>query len=164
MGHTYAKVKVYSHDQSTFDFAELLVDTGSTYTWIGADVLEKLGTRVRRTWKFRTIDGRIVERKIGDAYLEYMEEQAPTVVVFAENSDGKVLGVHALEGLRLEVDPSTEELRRSEASLALFDCSASLVKPQAKDELPNNSKAGKPQSEDKRVKRPAAIPFDRKHT
>jgi len=37
MGHTYAKVKVYSHDLSTFDFAELLVDTGSTYTWIATD-------------------------------------------------------------------------------------------------------------------------------
>ena len=120
MGHTYAKVRVYSHDLSTFDFAELLVDTGSTYTWIAADVLEKLGTRVRRTWRFKTIDGRIVERKIGDAHLEYMEEQAPTVVVFAEDGDGKVLGVHAMEGLRLEVDPSTGELRRSEASLALF--------------------------------------------
>jgi len=120
MGHTYAKVRVYGHDLSTFDFAELLVDTGSTYTWIAADVLEKLGTRVRRTWRFKTIDGRIVERKIGDAHLEYMEEQAPTVVVFAEDGDGKVLGVHAMEGLRLEVDPSTGELRRSEASLALF--------------------------------------------
>jgi len=120
MGHTYAKVKVYSHDLSSFDFADLLVDTGSTYTWIAADVLEKLGTRVRRTWRFKTIDGRIVERKIGDAHLEYMEEQAPTVVVFAEDGDGKVLGVHAMEGLRLEVDPSTGELRRSEASLALF--------------------------------------------
>jgi len=120
MGHTYAKVKVYSHDLSSFDFADLLVDTGSTYTWIAAGVLEKLRTRVRRTWKFKTIDGRIVQRRIGDAHLEYMEEQAPTVVVFAEDGDGKVLGVHALEGLRLEVDPSTGELRRSEASLALF--------------------------------------------
>jgi len=41
------------------------------------------------------------------------------VVVFAEDGDGKVLGVHALEGLRLEVDPSTGGLRKSEASLAL---------------------------------------------
>jgi predicted aspartyl protease len=39
--------------------------------------------------------------------------------VFAVKEEGKVLGVHALEGLRLEVDPSTGALRKSEASLAL---------------------------------------------
>ena len=75
--------------------------------------------KVRKVWRFRGIDGRIVERRIGDALVECEGEQAPTVVVFAEKKDGEVLGVHALEGLRLEVDPSTGALRKSEASLAL---------------------------------------------
>jgi len=119
MGHTYTKIKIYSPDLSRFDEAELLVDTGSTYTWIDGEVLEKLEVNVRKVWRLKAIDGRIIERRIGDALIECMEEQAPTVVVFAEKGDGKVLGVHALEGLRLEIDPSTGELRRSEASLAL---------------------------------------------
>jgi len=119
MGHTYVKIKVYSPDLSCFDEAELLVDTGSTYTWVDGGVLERLGVKVRKVWRFRAIDGRIIERRIGDALVECMEEQAPTVVVFAEKGDRKVLGVHALEGLRLEIDPSTGELRKSEASLAL---------------------------------------------
>jgi len=61
----------------------------------------------------------LIERRIGDTIIECLDEQAPTVAVFAEDGDGKVLGVHALEGLRLEVDPSTGSLRKSEASLAL---------------------------------------------
>jgi len=119
LGHTYAKVKIYSADLSCLEEVELLVDTGSMYTWIDQRVLEKLGVKVRRLWRFRTIDGRLLERKIGDATLECLEEQAPTMVVFAEDEDGRVLGVHALEGLRLEVDPSTGGLKKSEASLAL---------------------------------------------
>ncbi len=36
-----------------------------------------------------------------------------------EEGDAEVLGVYALEGLSLEVDPITKELRKSEAILAL---------------------------------------------
>jgi len=100
LGHTYTRVKVFSADLSRLEEVRLLVDTGSTYTWIDRKVLEKLGVKVRRFWKFRTIDGRLIERRIGDVMVECLEEQAPTVVVFAEDEDEKVVGVHALEGLR----------------------------------------------------------------
>jgi predicted aspartyl protease len=46
-------------------------------------------------------------------------EVGPSVVVFAEKEDGKLLGLHALEGMRLEVTPETGELRKAEAGLAL---------------------------------------------
>jgi len=51
-----------------------------------------LGVKVKRVWRFRVVDGRIIERRIVDALVECMEEQAPTVVVFAEEGDGKVFG------------------------------------------------------------------------
>jgi len=44
---------------------------------------------------------------------------ATRIVVFAESEDAEVLGVDALEGLRLEVDPVTKQLRKVEALLAL---------------------------------------------
>jgi len=44
--------------------------------------------------------------------------RATTVVVFAEDGDAEVLGVHAMEGLGLEVDPATRQLRKVEALLA----------------------------------------------
>ena len=50
---------------------------------------------------------------------------ATRIVVFAECEDAEVLGVDALEGLRLEVDPVTKQLRKVEALLTLrLSCSA----------------------------------------
>jgi len=51
--------------------------------------------------------------------MEYANERATRMVVFAQGEDAHVLGVDALEGLGLEVDPVTKELRKTEALLAL---------------------------------------------
>jgi len=46
MGHTVAKVKLLNpHDLSKRVELELLVNTGSTYTWIGRGRLEELGVK-----------------------------------------------------------------------------------------------------------------------
>lgn len=120
MGHTIAKVRIYnSHEATTYLDLELLVDTGSTYSWIKRKRLEDLNIKPLARWKFRTIEGRIIERDIGEAVIECLGEKATRIVVFAENSDAEVLGVDALEGLRLEVDPVTKKLRKVEALLAL---------------------------------------------
>ena len=66
----------------------------------------------------------MIERRIGDAYMECLGEAGPSVIVFAEKEDGKVLGLHALEGMRLKVDPATGELRKAEAGLALASSTA----------------------------------------
>jgi predicted aspartyl protease len=68
---------------------------------------------------FRAIDNRTVEREVGEAVVECLGRRATTIVVFAEERDNEVLGLHALEGLGLEVDPVTRELRESESILAL---------------------------------------------
>lgn len=51
--------------------------------------------------------------------VECLGRRATTVVVFALERDSEVLGLHALEGLGLEVDPVTRQLREAEAILAL---------------------------------------------
>jgi len=120
MGHTTAKVKLFNpHDLSKQIELELLVDTGNTYTWVKRDRLEKLCIKPMSKWKFRTIEGRVIERDIGEAIVECLGERATRIVVFAEKEDAEVLGVDALEGLRLEVDPITKQLRKIEALLAL---------------------------------------------
>jgi predicted aspartyl protease len=68
---------------------------------------------------FRTIDNRTIEREVGEAVVERLGRRATTIVVFAEERDNEVLGLHALEGLGLEVDPVTRELRESEPIPAL---------------------------------------------
>lgn len=119
MGHTIVKVTLYRPDMSGSEQIELLVDTGSTYTWVSNELLGKLNVEARATRKFRTIDGRRLERKVGEVPIEYMDEKATRIVVFAEKGDAEVLGVDALEGLGLEVDPTTRQLRKAEALLAI---------------------------------------------
>jgi predicted aspartyl protease len=68
---------------------------------------------------FRTIDNRTIEREVGEAVVERLGRRATTIVVLAEERDNEVLGLHALEGLGLEVDPVTRELRESEPIPAL---------------------------------------------
>jgi len=120
MDHTVAKVKLYNpHDLSKSTAIELLVDTGSMYTWVRHEKLGKIGIRPIDKRKFRTINNRVVECKISEAIAECLNRKATTIVVFAEETDSEVLGLHALEGLGLEVDPVTKQLKEAEAILAL---------------------------------------------
>jgi len=119
LGHTTAKVTLHSPDTTKSKQIELLVDTGSTYTWISSIILERLNVEAKTARKFKTIDGRLLERKVGEVLIEYMGERATRMVVFADKGDAEVLGVDALEGLGLEVDPITKQLRKAEALLAL---------------------------------------------
>jgi len=120
VGHTYTKAKVFNPNRlSKFVEVELMVDTGSRYTWISKDTLETLDLRPEKTAKFRTIDGRVLERHTGIAIIECADERTGTTVVFGEKNDVQVLGVHSLEGLRLEIDPYTGELKPIPVILAV---------------------------------------------
>ena len=119
MGHTFAKVKLYNpKDPSKALDLNLIVDTGSTYTWVRRARLSGLELKPMGKRVFKTIEGKLIEREIGEALIECKGEKATTIIVFAEEGDVEVLGVYALEGLGLEVDPATKELRKSEAILA----------------------------------------------
>ncbi|MFQ6086136.1 MAG: retroviral-like aspartic protease family protein [Candidatus Bathyarchaeia archaeon] len=119
MGHAYVKIRIYNLPLSKYEDVELLVDTGSTYTWVPTEVLNRLGIKREDSRNFRTIEGKVIERSVGMGFVECMDRRAPTVLVFAEEGDARVLGVHALEGLGLEVDPTTKELRKVRAVLAI---------------------------------------------
>lgn len=90
--------------------SDVLVDTGSEYTWVPRSVLESLGVVVRRTQRFVLADGRWIERDIGYALVRAGGAEAPDLVVFAEAEDLILLGVHSLEGMNLRVDPVRKEL------------------------------------------------------
>jgi len=119
MGTTYALIKVHNKEKTNVKELNLLVDTGSTYTWIHRKHLEGLSILPERRHKFETIEGRLVERDVGIAYVEYENVTVPTMVVLAEENDKEVLGLHALEGLALEVDPTQNKLKKAEAILAI---------------------------------------------
>ena len=66
-------------------------------------------------WKFKKVEGKVIERDIGKAVVECLGERATPIVVFAE--DGGAGGaVHTRHGgLRLEAGPATGQLRKVEA-------------------------------------------------
>lgn len=120
MGHTTAAVKICNPQDGTKCVeTELIVDTGITYTWIRRERLEAIGVKPSKARKFRTIEGRTIEREVGEAVIECLGESAMSIVVFAERDDVEVMGVVALESLALEVDPVTRQLKKAESLLAL---------------------------------------------
>ena len=120
MGETRIRVRIKCRpEDEKFKELSLLVDTGAAYSWIPSDILRRLGVKPSRKAKFKTIEGRVIERDVGHVFIEYEGETAPTTVVFAEKEDGSVFGLHGMESLGLEVDPTTGEIRKSEALLAL---------------------------------------------
>ena len=116
MGHIYADVTVHGRRGRKANL-RLLVDTGASYSWLPSTLLESLGVRPMRTDRFELGDNRVIRRRVGEAVVEILGLRATTIVVFARRSDANVLGVHALEGLGLEVDPYRERLKRMETLL-----------------------------------------------
>jgi predicted aspartyl protease len=92
------------------ELTDVMVDTGSEYNWIQAEILADLGVAPVRVDRFETADGRILEREIGFALIYAAGRSAPAVVVFAEPGDLVLLGAHGLEGLNLRVDLGRKEL------------------------------------------------------
>ena len=92
------------------DVENMVVDTGSEYTWITEERLVQLGVVPVRIDRFETADGRILERHVGFAMLHAGGRSAPSVVVFALPGDMVLLGAHGLEGLNLRVDLGRKEL------------------------------------------------------
>ncbi len=89
---------------------ELLVDTGSLFTWIPASLLEEIGIVPAESSDFRTITGALITRKIGYALVAWNGRAGAINVVFAEPGDMSVLGVTALESLRVTADPVRQVL------------------------------------------------------
>lgn len=82
----------------------VMVDTGSEYSWLPAELLADIGVVPVRTDRFETADGRILERPVGYMMVFAGGRGAPTVVAFAEPGDMALLGALALEGMNLQVD------------------------------------------------------------
>jgi predicted aspartyl protease len=89
---------------------DVMVDTGSEYTWVPAAVLAQVGIVAEREARFETADGRAITRRIGYAIVHAEGTAAPDIVVFGEPGDMTLLGCRALEGLNLRVDVLTKTL------------------------------------------------------
>ncbi len=98
------------HRGETRSVENALVDTGSEYTWVPADILVSLGIRPELNQRFIVADGRVLERPLGIAIVHAAGAKAPDFVVFAEPGDMTLLGARTLEGLNVRVDAQRKQL------------------------------------------------------
>jgi predicted aspartyl protease len=119
MGIVHVRVAVFSVDYGRSESVDLLVDTGSTLTWIPEDLALRLGLRPSSVGRFEMADGRVLERPIADAPVECEGVRGTVRITFARPGDANVLGITALETLGFEVDPVRRALKRVDRYLAL---------------------------------------------
>lgn len=89
---------------------DVVVDTGSEFTWLPASTLEEAAIERRRERLFETATGDVVARSTGYAILEVEEFVTVDEVVFAEPGDQRLLGARTLEGFGVVVDPIAHRL------------------------------------------------------
>ena len=88
----------------------VLVDTGAELSWFPAPLLESLGVRRTKQWRFRQADGTVLERWTGYVVAHVAGTETIDEVVFGQPSDMVLLGARSLEGLNLRVDPASKTL------------------------------------------------------
>lgn len=99
------------HRGRSADLPELLVDTGSEYTWVPAAVLDGLGiAREKKDLEFVMANGQRITRSVGFAIVRIEPRFTVDEVVFAEPGDLLLLGARTLEGLNLTVDARQKTL------------------------------------------------------
>ena len=105
MGTVKVKIGVADPQGLQFEDLKVIVDTGSTYTAVPRDMLNRLGVPVERSLPSETADGRLVPVDAGRTTIRLEELEFPTPVIFAEVGEPSLLGVVSLEEAALAVDP-----------------------------------------------------------
>ncbi|HEX3358483.1 MAG TPA: retroviral-like aspartic protease family protein [Tepidisphaeraceae bacterium] len=89
----------------------MLVDTGSDYTWLPAAMLGKIGVkREKKDVTLTMANGQNITRNVGFVVIRYGEFFTVDEVVFAEPGDLLLLGARTLEGFNARVDSKQKKL------------------------------------------------------
>lgn len=105
------KVENVSKRDKSAVIPQMLVDTGSEYTWVPEQTLEKLDVeREKKDVRFVMANGQVITRSVGFAILRYDKYFTVDEVVFAQKGDLNLLGARTLEGLSLVVDSRQKKL------------------------------------------------------
>ena len=109
--HVGCKVENHVHRDRAVTISKLLVDTGSEYTWIPQNKLNRIEVeREKKDLRFVMANGEVITRSVGFAILRVGNAFTIDEVVFAESGDLSLLGARTLEGLNLTVDPARKKL------------------------------------------------------
>ena len=119
MGYTFVRMTIKKSYESEKSIEErLLVDSGAIYTVVSAEDLEELGITAHSEEEFELADGKVIRRKVGDAYFEYKGKRGSAPVVFGEKGDSKLLGFLTLEALGFVLDPLRRQIKPFRKRLA----------------------------------------------
>ena len=81
------------------------VDTGSSYTWVPADILRELGVSPAGRREFDTAGGQIIQREVAETLIRVEGAVYTTIVVFGDPATPPLIGAVTLETFGLAVDP-----------------------------------------------------------
>lgn len=113
MGHFFVDCEITQirNPKKTAKVRQLLVDTGSEYTWILATTLKEVGVKIeKKDVAFVMANGQGITRSIGFAILNVDKFRTVDEVVFAEPGDLQLLGARTMEGFGAMVDPREKRL------------------------------------------------------
>ena len=111
MGTFFAEALVAApHAPERRESVNLLVDTGSTYTWVSAALLQQLGVHATERRWIVTIEGALSERDVAEILVTLGDRTLHTVCLFGRERDLDVLGAYTLDGFGLAADPVQRRL------------------------------------------------------
>jgi len=113
MGSFYTGCRVENHrdPKKVAVVPKLLVDSGSEFTWLPAEVLQRIGIEPqKRDLQIQMANGQIITRTVGFAVLRVDRFFTIDEVVFAQRGDLSLLGSRALEGMNVHVNARQKRL------------------------------------------------------
>ena len=93
-----------------FEAVDATIDTGSIFSTVPGDILDRLGVQRTRHERFEVASGDVVENDVGDAIIRVDGKQSASPVIFGKPGEPTLLGAVSLESLLLGVDPTHQRL------------------------------------------------------
>ena len=92
-----------------------LFDPSATDSLVPRPHLESIGLRPRGRRVYQLADGSEITMEVTVGEIEFMGETVGGTILFGETDAEPLLGVTALESVRIEVDPNNQRLKRRPA-------------------------------------------------
>src|ERR1041384_7112732 len=106
MGLTHVTVRVWNVTQQGDSFEdEFLVDTGAIHCMAPRSKLESVGVVPKGKRAYELANGEPVAFDYGFAVVKFMGDETVTEIIFGPEGSEPILGVLALEGVGVVVDP-----------------------------------------------------------
>lgn len=112
--HVTTQIRSTSNEGTPYE-ADFLVDTGALHCMAPASHMEAAGVKATSKRTYEHANGEVVDFDVGFAILSMLgQETAVDIILGPENAE-PILGVIALEGLGILVDPVSQTLKRLHA-------------------------------------------------